>query len=147
MKPTFRFTAVLALLALLTAAHPVQTGGADPATFLADVKTELTKQWPKNRSILLLFHGHSVPSGYFKTPYVNTLAAYPYQLLQRVKECYPYAVVSVLTTSIGGENSVQGAARFQTDVLPHKPDVLFIDYASTTAASGWKRRSGLANHD
>ncbi len=35
----------------------------------------------------------------------------------------------MLVTAIGGENSEQGAARFQTDVLPHKPDVLFIDYA------------------
>ena len=129
MKQTALFTLVLALVVLLTASRPVPTGMADPATYLTDIKTELTKEWPKNRSITLLFHGHSVPAGYFKTPIVNTLGAYPNQLLKRLKDRYPYAVINVLVTAIGGENSEQGAARFQTDVLPHKPDVLFIDYA------------------
>ena len=121
--------AILTLATLLTASCPVPSGVADPTTFLANVKAELTKEWPKNRSITLLFHGHSVPSGYFKTPVVNTLGAYPNQLLRRLKERYPYAVINVLVTAIGGEQSEQGAARFQTDVLIHKPDVLFIDYA------------------
>ncbi|MBC7570081.1 MAG: SGNH/GDSL hydrolase family protein [Spirosoma sp.] len=129
MKKTTQLAAVFALLVLLTASRPAPTGVADPATFLTDIKTELTKEWPKNRSVTLLFHGHSVPAGYFKTPMVNTLGAYPNQLLKRLKERYPYAVINVLVTAIGGEQSEQGAARFQADVLPHKPDVLFIDYA------------------
>jgi predicted GH43/DUF377 family glycosyl hydrolase/lysophospholipase L1-like esterase len=44
-------------------------------------------------------------------------------------EKYPNAVINVIVTAIGGEDSAQGAARFETEVLPHKPDVLFIDYA------------------
>jgi acyl-CoA thioesterase-1 len=129
MKRTTQLAAVFALFALLTASRPAPFDVADPATFLTDIRTELTKEWPKNRSITLLFHGHSVPAGYFKTPVVNTLGAYPNQLLKRLKERYPYAVINILVTAIGGENSEQGAARFQTDVLSHKPDVLFIDYA------------------
>jgi len=35
----------------------------------------------------------------------------------------------VICTAIGGENSSAGARRFESDVLVHKPDVLFIDYA------------------
>jgi len=127
MKRTIQFFAASALLAL-TASRPIPSDVADPATFLTDIKTELNKEWPKNRSITLLFHGHSVPAGYFKTPIVNTLGAYPNQLLKQLKERYPYAVINVLVTAIGGENSEQGAARFMADVLPHKPDVLFIDY-------------------
>lgn len=127
MKEAFRIVFVLLILSLLTGYRT--PAPADPATYLADTKLELTKEWPKNRSITLLFHGHSVPAGYFKTPVVNTLAAYPQQLLQKLKAKYPYAVINVLVTAIGGENSEQGAARFQADVLPHKPDVLFIDYA------------------
>ena len=46
---------------------------ANPSNYLNDIKTELTKEWPKNRTINLVFHGHSVPAGYFKTPIVNTL--------------------------------------------------------------------------
>lgn len=113
--------------------------GVDPATYLSDIKEELTKQWPKNRTINLVFHGHSVPAGYFKTPVVNTLEAYPYLLLRLIKEKYPYAVVNVINTSIGGENSQSGEKRFLNEVITHRPDVLFIDYALND------RGIGLAN--
>lgn len=97
--------------------------------YLESIKQELIKQWPKNRTINLVFHGHSVPSGYFKTPDVRTLQAYPHLLLKELKQMYPYAVVNSILTCIGGENAVQGAKRFKRDALNHKPDVLFIDYA------------------
>jgi lysophospholipase L1-like esterase len=101
----------------------------DKDNYLEPIKQELIKQWPKNRTINLVFHGHSVPSGYFKTPDVKTLQAYPHLLLKELKQIYPYAVVNSILTCIGGENAAQGAKRFKRDVLNHKPDVLFIDYA------------------
>lgn len=97
--------------------------------YLSPVKDELQKKWPQNRVINLVFHGHSVPAGYFKTPDVRTLEAYPQQVLQLLKEKYPYATVNVIVTAIGGENSTAGAKRFKKTVLTHQPDVLFIDYA------------------
>jgi lysophospholipase L1-like esterase len=97
--------------------------------YLNDLKIELQKKWPENRTINLAFHGHSVPAGYFKTPIVNTLESYPYLVLQELKAQYPYAVINVINTSIGGEDSKSGAQRFESDVLIHKPDLLFIDYA------------------
>lgn len=97
--------------------------------YLQDVKTALQKTWPQNKTVNLVFHGHSVPSGYFRTPAVQTLSAYPQLVLKALKEKYPHAVVNVIVTAIGGENSVQGAARFRKTVLNHQPDVLFIDYA------------------
>lgn len=127
---------ILVQLLLLLWYRPA--AGADPATYLTEIKAELTKEWPKNRTINLVFHGHSVPAGYFKTPVVNTLEAYPYQLLKLVKEQYPHAVVNVINTSIRGENSQSGAKRFLDEVLVHRPDVLFIDYALND------RRIGLA---
>lgn len=102
---------------------------ANTKEYLIGLKAELQKEWPKNRTINLVFHGHSVPAGYFKTPVVNTLEAYPYQLLQELKSRYPYAVINIINTSIGGESSDKGAKRFETEVLVHRPDVLFIDYA------------------
>lgn len=105
------------------------SGQIADSTYLDGLKAELQKKWPENRTINLVFHGHSVPSGYFATPDVRTLDAYPHQVLRQLKELYPYAVINVITTSIGGENSLQGAKRFKSDVLTHKPDVLFIDYA------------------
>ena len=102
---------------------------ANPSDYLNDIKTELKEEWPKNRTINLVFHGHSVPAGYFKTPIVNTLESYPYLVLKKLKAIYPHAVINIINTSSGGENSVSGEKRFKSDVLNHKPDVLFIDYA------------------
>ncbi len=97
--------------------------------YLENTKIELEKVWPKNRTINLVFHGHSVPSGYFKTPVVNTVESYPFLLLKELKEVYPHAVINVITTAIGGEHSAEGAKRFESEVLTHRPDVIFIDYA------------------
>jgi lysophospholipase L1-like esterase len=85
-------------------------------------------EWPKNKTINIVFHGHSVPAGYFKTPNVNTLQAYPNLTLKKLKEIYPFAVINTIVTAIGGENSVKGAQRFERDVLIHKPDIILIDY-------------------
>ncbi|MRG43686.1 SGNH/GDSL hydrolase family protein [Chitinophaga sp. SYP-B3965] len=104
--------------------------------YLKGIKSELVKEWPKNRTINLVFHGHSVPSGYFKTPQVNTLDAYPQQVLKALKDIYPHAVINVIVTAIGGENSINGEKRFEKDVLIHQPDVLFIDYALNDRGPG-----------
>ncbi|WP_029904499.1 SGNH/GDSL hydrolase family protein [Prevotella sp. 10(H)] len=107
--------------------------------YLRPVKQELAKQFPENKTINIVFHGHSVPSGYFKTPAVNTLESYPHLTLLAVKKHYPYAVVNTLTTSIGGENAEQGALRFENEVLNHLPDVIFIDYALNDRGIGLER--------
>jgi acyl-CoA thioesterase-1 len=112
---------------------------ANPETYLSSTKEELVKKWPKNRTIYLVFHGHSVPSGYFATPEVRTLEAYPFLVLEGLKKQYPTAVINTITTSIGGENSVQGQKRFKKDVLIHKPDVLFIDYALNDRSIGLEK--------
>ncbi len=97
--------------------------------YLHVVKGELSKEWPDNRTINLVFHGHSVPAGYFETPFVNTFDSYPFQVLKKLKAKYPYAVINVINTSVGGETSVSGQKRFETEVLNHSPDILLIDYA------------------
>ena len=89
----------------------------------------MKKKWSANRTINLVFHGHSVPSGYLNTPIITTFESYPLLVLKNVTNFYPTAVVNSIKTCIGGENAVQGAARFERDVLSHKPDVVFIDYA------------------
>ena len=112
---------------------------ADPSAYLSDLKKEMQIEWPENRTINLVFHGHSVPSGYFKTPVVNSLGAYPSQVLKKIKTFYPYAVVNVINTGIGGENSISGAKRFDNEVLTHQPDVLFIDYALNDRGAGLEK--------
>jgi len=130
---------LLVLLLIGTGCSPqLRNAISSSKTYLSNIQTELKKEWPKNRTINLVFHGHSVPAGYFKTPVVNTFEAYPFQLLKRLKVFYPTATINVINTSIGGENSVSGAKRFVKEVLVHQPDVLFIDYALND------RRVGLA---
>ena len=107
--------------------------------YLLEIKKELNVKWPDNRTINIVFHGHSVPSGYFKTPVVNTLSSYPYQVLRKIKEKYPHAVVNSIITAIGGENSVKGAERFENEVLNLNPDVLFIDYGLNDRKIGLKK--------
>jgi lysophospholipase L1-like esterase len=129
MKNKVYRLAVCLLIMLQCVAAKTVAQIADTTSYLSTIKTELNKQWPANRNINLVFHGHSVPSGYAKTPLVNTFDSYPYQLLALLKMEYPYAVINVIVTAKGGENSIQGAERFERDVLIHNPDVLFIDYA------------------
>lgn len=127
---------LLAALFILFNIHALQ---AQDTALLSKVKAALQKIWPNNRAINLVFHGHSVPAGYFATPAVRTLDAYPQQVLRGLKEKYPNAVINVIVTAIGGENSVKGAGRFAGDVLVHQPDVLFIDYALNDRAVGLEK--------
>jgi len=97
--------------------------------YLAPVILMLETKWPKNCAVNIVFHGHSVPSGYFKTPAVDSLHAYPNLLRIALAEKYTNAVINIIVTAIGGEAANKGATRFAADVLSHKPDVIFIDYA------------------
>src|SRR5680860_297607 len=117
---------------------PLASVWTDPS-YLDSIKHELQKKWPHNRTINLVFHGHSVPTGYRKTPVVNRFDSYPFLTLKKIKEEYPFAVVNVITTSIGGEQAEQGAKRMKEEVLPQRPDVLFIDYALNDRSIGLER--------
>ena len=119
---------IFVLMFLISCQSNHQADVASSTDYLANIKEELNRQSPENRTINLVFHGHSVPAGYFKTPLVNTFGSYPFLLLKQLKAYYPFAVINVINTAIGGENSKSGAARFDADVLIHKPDVIFIDY-------------------
>ena len=125
-------------LIFIYAASHSSTAQAD-STYLENVKGELTKTWPQSRTINLVFHGHSVPSGYFVTPDVRKFASYPHLALVKIKEEYPYAVINSITTSIGGEHAESGAERFTAEVLTMRPDVLFIDYALNDRSMGLER--------
>jgi acyl-CoA thioesterase-1 len=70
---------------------------------------------------------------------VDTFNAYPHLFHRALKEKHPHGVINVIVTAIGGENSVQGAARFEKDVLSLKPDLIFIDYALNDRGLGLER--------
>lgn len=125
---------------------------ANPQTYLADLVEDLKLQWPENRIINIVCHGHSVPAGYFVTPVVDTFGAYPHQLHEGLKHRFPFAVINVIVTAIGGEDSSSGAERFERDVLCHRPDVITIDYGLndrfiglSAARESWERMIELAS--
>lgn len=118
-------------------AQPVEAQAPPSAAEMPAIKgltpkqlfTDLQVKWPKNRTINMVFHGHSIPSGYHKTPEVRPFDSYPFLVYQGMNERFPTAVINQITTAIGGEASPKGAARFERDVLPYHPDLVFIDYA------------------
>lgn len=118
---------------------------ADKESYLIEIIRAFLQPWPGNRCVNIVCHGHSVPAGYFTTPVVDSLHAYPHLLFVGLKERFVHAVVNVIVTAIGGENSAQGAARFGDEVLCHRPDVVTIDYALndrdlglTRAEAAWR---------
>lgn len=133
------YLGALFLLLMSCAVSNVQAQIQNANTYLDSIKNELNKKWPVNRTVNLVFHGHSVPAGYFKDGVVNTFSSYPFITLEKLKEHYPYAVVNSIVTAIGGEQSEKGSVRFKDQVLVHQPDVLFIDYALNDRSIGLKR--------
>lgn len=126
------------ILYLLTA-NIVYGQVANKYSYLEKLKKEMSLAWPKNRTLNIVFHGHSVPTGYTCTPVVNSLQAYPHLVLHGLKSQYPFAVINIITTSIGGEQAEQGQKRFKDEVLIHNPDILFIDYALNDRGIGLER--------
>ncbi len=114
-------------------------GIADPTKYLDNISILFKQEWPHNRTINIVCHGHSVPAGYFKTPLVDTFNAYPHLLHEGLKRKYPLAVINVIVTAIGGENSEQGMARFEKEVLNCHPDLILIDYALNDRSIGLER--------
>jgi acyl-CoA thioesterase-1 len=152
-KPTMRFSSTsavafifsfTAVVLLFTASNVwavefnARTNFAAPAIYLSNVGAELTRRWPTNRTVNIVCHGHSVPAGYGRGE-VRSLDAYPHLLRAGLSERFPQAVINVIVTAIGGEQSEKGAARFEAEILPLRPDVVTIDYALNDRSIGLER--------
>lgn len=112
---------------------------ANAAAYLSEILDRLPDQWPKTAIHNFVFHGHSVPAGYFATPRVNMEEAYPAQTRREVLTRFPFAIINFIVTAIGGEESETGAERFERDVLSHNPELIFIDYGLNDRRIGLER--------
>lgn len=112
---------------------------ADPADYLRDFAQAAAVRWPKNRTLTIVSHGHSVPAGYMKAGVVRTFDAYPHLLHVGLNDRFPHAVIRVIPTAIGGEHAEQGATRFVAGVLSLRPDVITLDYGLNDRAIGLAR--------
>jgi len=135
------WSVAVSLSVVFACAQPAATSPApvERAGYLAELCAAARVEWPKNRAVRLVFHGHSVPAGYFNTPVVNSLGAYPHLLHVRLAERFPCALFNVVVTAIGGEDSEKGAERFQRDVLGLRPDLVTIDYGLNDRGMGLER--------
>ena len=114
-------------------------GVSEQLSYLSEITKILRTHWPENRTINIVCHGHSVPAGYFATPVVDSFHAYPHLLHAALKHRFPFAVLNVIVTAIGGETSASGAERFEKEVLCHRPDVITIDYGLNDRGIGLER--------
>ncbi len=131
---------LITFLAFLTISSTAGAGCLDL------VKNDLRAQWPANSTVNIVAFGHSVPAGYFDTPNVHTREAYPRQLADGLAALYPHAVINVITSAVGGQNSTQGASRFGREALSYHPRVILIDYGlNDRGIPISKARSNLEN--
>jgi len=101
---------------------------ANTKDYLADIISILRGDTDEKRFLNIVCHGHSVPAGYFANPMIDTINAYPHVLFEGLKHRFPFSLVNVIVTAIGGENSRSGAKRFAEEVLCHRPKLITIDY-------------------
>ncbi len=142
MKNHIAFVCTLLILSasFYCLANESQTGGiTEKSVYFADIDSLMQVKWPDNRTITIVCHGHSVPAGYFETPFVDTFNAYPHLWHRALKERYPFAVINVIVTGIGGEDAERGANRFEQDVLTHHPDIITIDYVLNDRGLGLEK--------
>jgi len=59
---------------------------------------------------------------------VQTQHAYPRLLSDYLSKKYPTAIINVITSAVGGENSASGVKRFESDAISYKPAMVIIDY-------------------
>lgn len=118
---------VLALTLLIACSSDPERHNESNLTYLDNIKHELTKKFPTNRTINFVFHGHSVPAGYHEGGIIKPFESYPLLFLRLLKEDYPYASVNIINTSVGGATSREGYANIEV-ALSHHPDVLILDF-------------------
>jgi lysophospholipase L1-like esterase len=69
------------------------------------------------------------------------------QTLQRLRAAYPQATIKEINAAIGGTGSDLGVMRYQRDVLRHKPDLVFVEFAVNdglaTPERIWQQLEGI----
>lgn len=136
---THKLVGALAVTVLTALCASLCANSRERASYLSKVVAEFDKPWPENRMVVIVCHGHSVPTGYFTGGRVQPFDSYPHLTHVGLMQRYPIAVIEFIRTGIGGEHAEQGAARFADDVLAKKPDVVTIDYALNDRAIGLNR--------
>lgn len=95
---------------------PVFAGDTAKTTALLDVTA---------RPVTIVCLGDSVTGVYYHT---GGKRAYPEMLEVAIRQAVPGATVTVINAGISGHTTQDGLARFDRDVLSHKPDLVTISF-------------------
>ncbi|MFT5469982.1 MAG: acyl-CoA thioesterase-1 [Verrucomicrobiales bacterium] len=120
-----RFLCILATIVICLALVPHAVAQDAPETFFQKVET--------GQPATALFYGGSITMGAKASNYGKT--SWPALTGQWLKENWPAARITVINKSIGGSGSVHGVMRMDRDLLPHKPDLVFIEFAVNDVGS------------
>ena len=69
---------------------------ADKCSYLYNETRDLEKEWPDNKSLDIVCHGHSIPCGYMAGNITMPFAAYPHILHQKLAERFPHSVINII---------------------------------------------------
>ena len=78
------------------------------------------------QELCIVAFGDSVTQG---TPHVDPDETFPRVLERRLNARFrPNAYFQVMNAGVGGENTVEGLARIQADVLDHGPQIVIVEF-------------------
>lgn len=89
-----------------------------------------------SESVRYLAIGDSVTAGWLEHGVLDSDAAYPALFRKRLASLYPNAMISVINTGLGGENTEGVLQRFERDILPHQPHLVTLCLGLNDARSG-----------
>lgn len=127
--------AVLAVSAMCTADLAAQAKPADPTKAVIRANKEFTVRGGLPNFYKKLADGKHVKIAYFGGS-ITAQNGWRPQSLDYFRKLYPKAKVDQINAAIGGTGSALGAFRIEHDVLRHKPDLVFVEFAVNDAGTG-----------
>lgn len=89
-----------------------------------------------SESVRYVALGDSVTAGWLEHGLLDSEAAYPNLFRKRLASLFPHAMVSVVNSGLGGENSEGALARLERDVLRHDPHLVTVCLGLNDARKG-----------
>lgn len=89
-----------------------------------------------SESVVYLAIGDSVTAGWLEHGVLDSDAAYPALFRRRLASLYPHAMISVVNTGLGGENTEGVLARLGRDIIRHQPNLITVCLGLNDARNG-----------
>jgi lysophospholipase L1-like esterase len=97
--------------------------GEGTASRLAAFADRAARQQP----VTIAFFGGSITWGATATDPLKT--SWRARVMRHLRQTYPHTPIEFVDAAIGGQPSRLGVFRMDRDILPHKPDLLFLEFS------------------